>query len=230
MERVRCPECDEPIVADAINLDRGIATCHACNAVFELGPSAKRPTAEVPLPKHIRITDLGNHLEISWRWLSRELLVFIPFTAVWDSFLFFWYSNAFKEGAPLMAILFPILHLGVGVYLTYYVIAALLNTTTIHLSTHELGVRHRPVPWPGKKKIDPARIEQLYCTGNIYDDDNNRFNFRSGCELHALLNNGTKATLLSGIDEPEHALALEQRLERWLGIEDRHVPGELKHN
>ncbi|TXT35987.1 MAG: hypothetical protein FD138_1138, partial [Planctomycetota bacterium] len=45
-------------------------------------------------------------------------------------------------------------------------------------------------------------------------------------EVYAVVN-GQKQKLLGGLHEVDQALFVEQRLERYLGIEDRIVPGEM---
>jgi hypothetical protein len=46
--------------------------------------------------------------------------------------------------------------------------------------------------------------------------------------LNAVHTDGSKLQLLRGLTELEQALFLEQRLERFLGIENERIPGEVR--
>ena len=90
----------------------------------------------------------------------------------------------------------------------------------------QLTIRHGPLPWPGNHTLNSADIEQLFCQEK----------FRQGkhggsytYEVHAVLTDGTKKELVSGLDDADQAIFIEQQLEDHLGIEDRRVPGELTY-
>ena len=44
---------------------------------------------------------------------------------------------------------FPLVHVAVGVGLTYSVLATLFNRTEVELTADSLRVRHGPIPWKG---------------------------------------------------------------------------------
>lgn len=229
MQQITCPQCNQAIEASGVNLDIGTAVCQSCNAVFNLGQQAggaSQPAKpDVQMPKKVTVTDLGDRLILSWRWFSAKMFFLIPFVIFWDGFLVFWYFMAFtQEDTPLMMKLFPIIHLLVGVGLTYYVIAGILNTTTVRVNVHELIVKHSPIPWPGKK-LDPARIQQLFCKEKVNRSKNGT---HITYQLHAATIDGDKTKLISGLEDAEQALAMERKLEDWLGLEDQHVAGEYK--
>ena len=46
--------------------------------------------------------------------------------------------------------------------------------------------------------------------------------------LSAILAGGKRVKLVSGLDQPEDALFLEQKIEGYLGITDRPVAGEMR--
>lgn len=230
------------IPADDVNIQQALAKCSRCNAVFRLDqqlPPAKpvkqdRPAA--PLPKKFLVEDLGTELVISWHWFSPAIFFLLFFCIFWDGFLVVWYSIVFgvgffgKQGGPggagmLFMALFPLLHVAVGVGLTYFVLASFVNRTTVRVSQGELTVRHGPVPFPGNRSLFTADLKQFYCTEKVT-------NRRNSCsvtyELNAVQADGTKVQLLGGLDELEQALYLEQRLEQFLGIENEKVPGEVR--
>ncbi|HLQ46343.1 MAG TPA: hypothetical protein VK137_16485, partial [Planctomycetaceae bacterium] len=89
-------------------------------------------------------------------------------------------------------------------------------------------VRHGPVPWKGNLDLATDGIEQIYCQRKINRSrsDDGDISTSTRFEVHAVAG-AQKVKLLSGLQEADHALFVEQRLERFLGIEDRPVPGEM---
>ena len=91
-----------------------------------------------------------------------------------------------------------------------------------------LSVRHGPLPWRGNLDLPTDGIEQLFCQNKLRtnrDSDGHTTTSRQ-YEVHAVIH-GQKQKLLGGLHEADQALFVEQRLERFLGIEDRSVSGEM---
>lgn len=235
--QVHCTHCGVQILADDLNIDTGIAKCRACNRVFSFlealreHSAAERPRLAradrpvVPQPRGIAIDDLGGRLRLARRWFRWPLLFLVFFCAAWDSFLVFWYSIAFSENAPWIMVVFPVAHVAVGVGLTYFVLCGLLNRTVIDVESGRFTVRHGPLPWPGNRTIDIADLKQLYCRRKLHSSRNGT---SEAFELHAILADGKQLKLVSGLDEAEHALYLEQQIEKHLGLRDAPVAGEFR--
>lgn len=179
----------------------------------------------------MKLDEYGGTLLIFRRWFTPAAFFLAFFCAAWDSFLYFWYSTAFGEDGPPGAfrwifIIFPLGHLAVGVGLTYFTLAVFLNRTTIRVEGGTLTVRHVPVPVPGAQTLSTDDLEQIYC----------RVAHRAGrhpgptlrYEVVALTRKGGTVKILSGLENEEQALFIEQAVERHLGIEDRPVAGELR--
>src|SRR5262245_30407928 len=110
-----CKSCGQSIPAEDMNLDRLVAKCRSCNAVFgfaeDLGLPAegkRRKREEVPLPEGITAEETGEGLALVRRWYSSKLIFLVFFCAIWDGFLIFWYSMALRPGVPLAMAIFPI--------------------------------------------------------------------------------------------------------------------------
>jgi hypothetical protein len=92
---VSCPTCRQRIPADDVNVQLAIAKCAACNVVFEFADQVGRDRAPirdrgtVPMPKGIRVEELGSDLTISWRWWRWSALFLLFFCIIWDGFLVF---------------------------------------------------------------------------------------------------------------------------------------------
>lgn len=232
--QLTCQSCGKMILAEDINIQLAIAKCGACHAVFNFaetvgGLPSRKPTANKP--KQIELIDTGSELAIRWRWFSHAVWFLVVFCLFWDGFLVLWYSIGLAQlwgrnadfGAVVM-LLFPVIHLAIGVGLTYFVISTFVNRTSLLVALGQLEIKHGPLPWPGNCVINVVDIEQFFCVEKF----GSRKSRQSSFELHVLLRSGEKKKLLSAITEEEFALFLEQTLETHLGIEDRPVAGEYR--
>jgi hypothetical protein len=227
--KLNCPYCGSEVPAEHVNLDRLIAKCAGCNAVFSFEDQIDLPgmqplkRLDVPLPKGIELANNGYDLTIIRRWFSLKYIFLTFFCLFWDGFLLFWYSMALSQRIWIMA-LFATGHAAVGVFLTYTTIAGYLNRTTITVSHTALAVSHGPLPWPGHKQLDSAGIRQMYCKEQIHRGKNST---TYTYEVHVALNTGKDEKLVTGLENSEQALYLEQEIERFLRIQDQPVRGEL---
>jgi hypothetical protein len=227
-----CRDCGAAIPAEDVNIDKGIAKCRACGAVLDVeealrgpgGATRPQPRPRAPQPRSITIEDLGDGLRLTRRWFTWGVLFLTVFCVMWDGFLVFWYANALRPGAPLFAALFPILHVAIGLTLTYTVLTGYLNRTVLEVSQGRLTVRHGPLPWPGNRDVDLSELDQLYCEEKISRGRNGVSYAYNVC---GLLKGGQRLPLLSGLPDRSQALFVEQLVEGYLGIEDRAVGGEL---
>lgn len=248
--QLKCGQCGAPFRAADLHLDRGIAVCSACGSVQRLpGPttavsstesgavSSGKASGDVPMPAQFTVEDNGHELTIRQRWFQWAMLILMFFAIAWDSFLVGWYwmlivPNGGLDGPPgpfkLVFFVFPIIHVAVGIGLTYFSLAGLLNSTVLRVADGMLAVRHGPLPWRGNLDLPTDGIEQIYCQNKIHKsrDDDGHIRTSMQYEVHAVVN-GEKRKLIGGLHEADHALFVEQRLERFLRIEDRAVPGEM---
>ncbi|MBI5548477.1 MAG: hypothetical protein HY901_31735 [Deltaproteobacteria bacterium] len=235
MNELRCKRCSLNIHAEDVHADLGIAKCRACHAVMDLlsrepaGGPPERPAsrAEVAIPKRFKVEQQGSTLSIEWRWFTLAAIFLIFFCCFWDGFLVLWYGLSFSSGeAPAMMLLFPLIHVAIGAGLSWYTLALLINRTRLEVGSGMLRVRHSPLPWPGNRELSATSIEQLYCVEVVHRGKNGT---SYTYDLMAVLRTGTKPLKLIGrLEKPEQALFLEQRIESFLGIEDRPVSGELR--
>lgn len=178
---------------------------------------------KAPMPENISIEKRGFGLMLTYRWFSTKFLFLAPFCLFWDGFLVFWYYKVFTEGAPLVAILFPLIHLCVGIGLTYSTIAGFVNRTVLNVSKEFISIVHRPLPWLGNKTIPGYSITQLYVEEVVRTT---RRGASVSYRLNAITNENKKVKLASNLDSHDTAIFLEQEIESYLGLQDRKVPGE----
>lgn len=180
----------------------------------------------VQMPAGFDVRQRGDGVVVTRRWFSLKYVVLVLFCLFWDGFLFHWYSRGIGSGAPLIFLLFPLIHVAVGVALTYTTIAGFVNKTDIALTGGRLSVRHYPLWWPGAKTIAATSIAQLYCEER--EHRTRRGNTTLTYSVHAILHGGSRIPIITDMEQPNHAAFIEQELERALGIQDRPVAGEMR--
>jgi hypothetical protein len=149
----------------------------------------------------------------------------------WDGSLIYLYYYALTSFSKYpvestIMLLFPLIHVAIGVGFTYYTLAGLFNKTFIDVTDYEVSISHAPLPWPGAQKINSAQLKQLYCQEHI---STNRRGTKRMYSVNAILKgDNIRVTLLSGLNKPEQAFFVEQEVEKYLDIPDSHVPGEMR--
>jgi hypothetical protein len=233
--QLACKACGKLIPAADVNIDKALAKCLACNAVFSIAGdvgAGNQPRLPVPMPKGFRVESWGSELTLTRRWYTHGLWGLLAFCIFWDGFLVVWYAIGVTglfsgniEGPVWLMLVFPVLHVAVGVGMTYAVLCGFLNRTTVRISGGELSVSHGPIPWYSNQQLFASDIRQLYCAESKRPagQDNNRRTY----EVIALLRADDKVTLLTGLEDLDHGLFVEQQIEQHLKISDERVPGEV---
>lgn len=232
--QITCRSCDEPVPAEDVNLDRALAKCRKCHAVFDFSDQVelselrggRRPDkTNLPLPAGLTVEDFVNTLTLTVKWGRGVAAFFVIFALIWDGVLVTAFSVVATQkdaNIPLpMFFIFP----PVGLAFTYVALALLLDRTTIRVADGRLTVRQGPIPWPGNREVDTASLDQLFCMEYVAYLQNNVPQYRYA--VHAIPKEGEKFRLIKGLKEPEQAIYLEGLLEKHLGIQDRPVRGEL---
>jgi hypothetical protein len=239
--RVKCVSCKKEIPAEDVNLDTSLAKCRGCHAVFDFTeqvkdgspPPKRRDRGEIALPKNLVVAEGMQSLDIVRKWARGPAFFFLFFSGFWNSIVLVFVvaaaSGMMKDGGDgfgwfIWVFLTPFILIGLGT--GYAALALLLNKTKISVEGTELKVSHGPMRWPGAKTLDAAQVAQLYCAEYVAYKQNNSPVYRM--KVHAMMLDGSRVDLISGIEEVNQALYLEQILEKHLGIEDRPVRDEFK--
>lgn len=233
MIALKCPNCNAPLQAPE---DCERYFCQFCGTpvlVAAPGQNKRRDPASSrgvarprPVPEQLQIEELGGELKLSYRWFTWGVLALIPFCIAWNAFLVGWYSMAGEmDGVPggmrIIFLLFPIGHVAVGLGLIYAVLTMVLNRTTIRVRNGLLSIRHGPIYFPGNRTLPVDEIDQLYCRTS--KSTGSKGGTQTSHTLHVRLKNGTSLKLLGCPLEGTLAAAVEQLVERHLGIRDRAV-------
>ena len=201
---VFCPNCSSRIGAENINVHEFVGKCEGCDHVFPLNLRRIRPNTESPGPEPSQpsgvVIDRGwdRELLIVRRWFEPGLFGLLFFCIVWDGFLVFWYSMVLfgmeqRHQFEWMPVLFPLLHVATGVWMTYYVIAGFFNESVICTDWELFWVRHGPVPWYGNRDL---LIEEIQ---GFEVDLGHSTNNQPSYSLSAHVDDGRKMVLVAGL-------------------------------
>ena len=179
------------------------------------GTSLRR---EVALPEGLKMRDTGRELVVTRRWFSAKAFFFVFFLIIWFGFLGFWYSKALSgEGSPsMMALLFPLGHVAVGLGLGYFTLATFMNTTVITVGIGTMTVRHGPLPWRGNRDVRVSDVGQLYVREKVTRNNNST----SVTYQVVMETGGRSVAILKGLPEREQGVFVEQQIEKRIGIVD----------
>jgi hypothetical protein len=232
--QIHCPTCGALIPAEDLNLQTLLARCRNCNNVFGFSDVARAETVrsagrtagdelapEIPCPPRIHVEETANMWTAHWRWFSPAILFLIVFCIAWDSFLIFWYSIAFTHKGPWLMVVFPIAHVAVGVSLTYFVIASLLNTTRVTATRSELSIQSAPMPWIGNRVLPASTVRQIFSRITISNSNsnlNNNYGSQRTIGVFAVLDDGRTIRLIGGLKDSDEANFLQQQLKKRLNL------------
>lgn len=226
---LKCRNCGSALSPADISPQLSAARCPHCHSLFAIAipasPAAAQPLPrpEAALPARFSIHREGPDLVISRRWFSHVVWPLIFFAILWNGFLVVWHGIALASGMWFMSV-FGLIHTAVGIGLIYFIIATFCNQTVIRAGSGRLRIQHGPVPWRGNQDLASSELHQLFCREKITRGKNGT---STTYQLEAVLRGNTRKTLLKNLPEPEHAIYLEQQLERFLGLTDQRVHGEF---
>lgn len=177
------------------------------------------------IPKGIEVLKMLSELNIDVKWRGNVHWFLVIFTLIWNAFIFVFLTIALSSGTYGI-LLFMSAHILVGVGLIYRTLAGLFNTTHIVVDHSYTTIQHRPFKVFFKEiKIETRNIEQLYVKKYIMSRTNGKPNYAYG--VMAKMKDGSEIRIVKGIKRTEQALFIEQEIEKFTGIVDRPVRGEI---
>ncbi len=230
---VACPSCGTTLRDENMSLQTLSGRCPTCDALVDLrgavpalgnAQAAGPEPIPVPLPANVHVEPRGRDLVIVRRWFSWVYIFLAFFCVIWNGFLAFFYGIIISAGAGFPILLFPALHVAVGLFLTYMTLAGFVNRTTFTVERDHLTVRHGPLPWRGNVDVPTTSLLQLFCTEQV---SRSRNGTTTRYSVEGVLRDGSHLKLATALDTREQALFIEQTLEKHLGIQDRRVRSEM---
>ena len=215
---MKCRKCKETIPDEAVDQGRGVVTCPGCNLLQLAGESGFSKTHMPFMPAGITMTKDEDRLALSfrpWSWLY-----LIPLLAAGALMGVLYQPILAEEQVLRMALVFC------AAVMTYFGFAGMINRTHVVADTHFLRVTHKPLPSIPIHMIPVHKIKQIFVVQNGMkheESGDTSYYYRVRAELKAT----GRVDLTPALKSCDQALYIEQELERFLGIEDVPVSGEL---
>jgi len=244
-----CPHCTTPLAEDDQLTDLGLFSCPRCGSMSYPGaspaavssdgkPPWERKRVKVDLPTGVKLGESPSGLQITVYWLSAKAVAHAMTLGVVVVMVVGWFQtdDSVRDSLGLPAAIGWVL--GVALALALYdTVARLINRTTFLVTRGTLRVRVGPLPWWGNQRLPTASIDQLYVRERVSKEWRRRPRRFLSVGRHAryhrvevrtyevwlLRKDGHKRRLIHRLASVEQAMVVEQRIEDWLGIEDRAV-------
>lgn len=227
---ISCKHCGVEIPEADVNLDRLVAKCAECNAVFSIAEQVDDESASrferhaVPMPRGITVKGGMGDLRITYPWFKPLHFIGAALACLLTSGLaagFLWPAvNQHQWQGYLCGL--PAAIAGLG--LAYLAIGNLLGRTVVKVDSGGLDARYGPLPPLGRKRVEAANIQQLYSKVEIRDSYSKNHIYA----VRVVTREGQDELVVGGLTDSAQALYIEQEIERLLGIKDRPVRGELR--
>jgi hypothetical protein len=178
----------------------------------------------LPIPEKLNVEETPREITISYRWFQPLAIFLVFFCFIWDGILVVFYTAmlADSKGTPIVAMLFPLLHVAVGIGLTWYTISLFINKTYIVITKHNLSIQHKPLPTFFFKKnieLDRMDVEQVYIKEVISRGKNGT---SYSYDLFYLDKNSRSKKILNESDS-ETAMFIRRKIEKYFGIEPKPI-------
>jgi len=216
-----CPHCGKQVPAENINIQRMVAVCPTCNAVFQFDPSdTKIKRRKVKQPPQITSDEADHHLNITFRTnfrldQSESFILSGIFSAIFAFLTIILIgASAVKPAALPIALGF-----GLFTLLSFYWLGLVTyNKTHIEVSDEKIEVSRKPLPsflnqstTLGLSGIERVRYEETAASKKAgYDTP--RYN------VWADMVDGNRKLIVSDMVE-EYAVFISQRLNEFLDLE-----------
>lgn len=172
------------------------------------------------------IVENENGLYISWsKEASCGSIAAWGFNISWFGIIFFFFFLVDRKEAPVQ-LFFLLVFLTFGFQFLLNSLRGAFNTSHINIENKLLKVFSSPIPGKSiKLEVAIDRIEQFFVSEASREIDRKAFNF---CVLNVKLNDGTNHIVINNPSIKKiELLELEDRLEKYLGIKDSPVKGEV---
>lgn len=194
----------------------------------------RSPAPPVPMPESFTVDRDAETLTITRRWYQAVQIFVVAFAVIWNAVV--WLIAFSSAGDPFVLVfLVPFFAAGAGV--GYIALAGIVNRTTVQIADGTLCVSHAPLPWPGALCIPASAVTQLYTRESSTTTRSRRGSHpsrtRTTYSYDVMVCHGTdhrEQRLVAHLQHPNQALFIEYTVERYLGIIDRPIRGELRRD
>ena len=164
----------------------------------------------------------GLHFSFRWKSANAYVMLFAGFATAAPTILFM--LNKFASNAPPIVFLVCIFQFLIGCLIFYSALTNLFNETKIDLINDQLTIKHGPIPYfRGDQTVNVNNIKQFYVK-ELKKSSKNGTTFNYG--VWGILKDGSRLDLTKGVNmDSDYALEVEEKLEKYLGIQDEPVKG-----
>ncbi|MEO0897315.1 MAG: hypothetical protein AAFY71_12995 [Bacteroidota bacterium] len=178
----------------------------------------------VPRPSKFKVNRENGRLILSQSWHNVGYYILIPMVAF---MAFLVHTIVVKKAAQMQEepfLWFVVAIIGLGaLFLLYLAIGGIFNKTYYVVGNGKFSITHDPLPFGKNHEYPLNEIDQLYLmeykmgegSGSMYN-------------LYLLKTDGEGVKLNIGFNKMDHALFVEDTLEKEMGLEYRPVAGEFK--
>ncbi len=214
--QLTCPQCDQPITADHINIQRMVAACPACDNVFQFTPpEPKLKRRKARQPRRLQL-DEAEDLHIAYRTLFRldkdENFINSGALSVVFTFITILMTSLYLAGeVPLVL---PILFGLAALPMYYWLGLIVFNKTHINMDDVAIKVSRQPLPNIGHaRQIDLSGLTSISAEETSASKQKEYDTPR--CHVWANLSDGSRRLIAADLIE-EYAYFIAQTLDKSL--------------
>lgn len=178
----------------------------------------KNIDADFDLPRQLSVDYYDNYMHVCYTWRSRGTIGLTLFTVIFMIIVGTMYVENFDSFNRKFALIaFIAVFIAGAAFIVYYTIAHWFNKTDIFVNKGQIEVNIGPFPWYGNIKLQTNNITQFYNKRRVKGP---REKQRISYEVRYILVNQTDKKLISGIPKRKQAAYIENKIERYLGMEN----------
>ena len=175
---------------------------------------------DMTLPKGFELNYFDEYMQITRVWHSFKTFFVLIGALIFNGV---WMTNGFFEilfsDRELLLKLFCLVFIVIGLGSVYLTIATWLNKTQIYVSKDAIEIKHKPIPWPGNKRIETSNIKQLFVKKISRSSGNNRTTYTFN--VLGVTSESKQFKLITGLERHQHAHFIERKIEDYLNIENK---------
>ncbi len=184
----------------------------------------------LPIPQNMQLEEDRNSMKIIHKWSNIMGYILLGFSLFWNSIIYFGFiSEMLAENVPTFVLFFMTPFIGVGIFIFYFGLANILNTTIISIGYDNVSVKHTPLPWLGNKDIFKHDIKQLYVKQHISKGKNGTsmsYSTSISYSVNLIDKDNKDIKLIDSLQTPDEGRFIEQKIEKFLKIQSKPVSGE----
>jgi hypothetical protein len=175
----------------------------------------------VPIPEGLQIDETPGQLKITLPWFQATAWFLVFFCVFWNGFLVFW----MLAPTPIFFKAFALIHVAVGVSLTWYTISLFLNTTTLVLDPQMVSIQSGPlwVPGYGAVNLNRHEVKQVYVRQEI--SNSGKGGTRISYQLYVLDSQARSKKLPISSSDSAQMIFIEHKIEQYFNIQPQEVAG-----